>query len=964
MSQLLETPATGVKFPPLGDVATLEGKFRQIIRDQPNNAEAYFVLGMVALRDGRVEVAIDSIRAAIALDPANADYPYTLGTAHAGQGRADDAEAQFRRALELRPDYVEAHNELGNLLAGRGRLDDAVDAFRQAAALRPGLVEPCFNLAVILGQQGRHDDAAAAYQQAQRAAPDHPGVARNLASTQARRGRLDESAAAYQEAARISPEDADIRNELGIVFARQNRYSDAEASYREAIRLRPDYPDAHNNLGNSLRNQGKHDEAITALREAIRLRPVYPEAHNNLGIALKHKGKHDEAIASYQEALRQKPAYAEAHNNLGITLADRGQPDGAIACYQQALRLKPDYFECWLNLGNVLGGKNRIGEAEAAYRKAVGLRPADPKARRLLGVILARKDKFDEAIAEHREAIRLRPSLHDAHNDLGITLARLNRFEEAAESYRKAIECRPNYAEAMSNLGNALRNLGQFAESLECYQKAIALKPNYADAHNNMGITYAEVGRFREAAAAYTECLKLRPNHVDAHMNRALTWLRDGDLARGWAEYEWRWKKRQVSPRPLIQPYWNGFPLKGMRILLVTEQGLGDTMQFIRYAPILKAQGATVVFECPEKLLKILGRTPGIDEVIPQGQPLPDYDFHIPLLSIPGLVGTSLETIPADVPYIHPDPDLIEKWRREFAGVREFKVGINWQGNPKYAGDRHRSIPLKCYESLAKVPGVKLYSLQKNAGHEQLKEMGERIPVVDLGPRLDESSNPFMDTAAVMKNLDLFITSDTAVAHLAGSLGVPIWMATSVAAGWQWMTGREDSPWYPTMRMFRQTTLLEWDPVFERIARELTTLVPASARFASLVLQVKPGELLDRIARLESEASPPTETARLLAIRSELDQLEATRERVLAGLGDLSGSASELRSIHLELRRAEEGMRTCERDGDFGPRFVDLARSLPRLKDRREEILHELEARFSPTSKTSARSTSAEDRDG
>jgi hypothetical protein len=336
--------------------------------------------------------------------------------------------------------------------------------------------------------------------------------------------------------------------------------------------------------------------------------------------------------------------------------------------------------------------------------------------------------------------------------------------------------------------------------------------------------------------------------------------------------------------------------------------------------------------------------------VIPQGKPLPDYDFHIPMLSIPGLVGTSVETIPAEVPYIFPDPDLVEKWRRELADVGEFKVGINWQGNPKYGGDRHRSIPLECYEPLAGVPGVKLYSLQKNVGHEQLKVLGGRFPVVDLGPRLDEATAPFMDTAAVMKNLDLFITSDTAVAHLAGSLGVPVWMATSVAAGWQWMTGREDSPWYPTMRLFRQPELMVWRPVFERMARELAPLVPASARFASLVLPVRPGELLDRIARLEAEAAPPVDPARLGAIRDEVGRLSAARDRAFAGLeGLLSWASGELRSVHEELRRSEEGLRSCERAGDFGPWFVDRARSVARAMGRREELLREVDARLDPS---------------
>ena len=244
-------------------------------------------------------------------------------------------------------------------------------------------------------------------------------------------------------------------------------------------------------------------------------------------------------------------------------------------------------------------------------------------------------------------------------------------------------------------MGNALRNASRFEESIECYLKALEFKPEYADAHNNLGIAYAELGRFDEAVASYTRCLKVRPEHVDAHMNRALTWLRKGDYAQGWAEYEWRWKKRNLTPRPPIMPQWNGFPLAGRRILLITEQGFGDTLQFVRFAPLLKRQGAgEVILECPEKLIKLLSRSPGIDHLVPQGKPLPDYDVYCALMNVPGLTATSVEAIPAEVPYIIPDPELVAHWKRELAGMPGLKVGINWQGNPKYAGDRHRSIPL------------------------------------------------------------------------------------------------------------------------------------------------------------------------------------------------------------------------------------------------------------------------------
>jgi hypothetical protein len=477
--------------------------------------------------------------------------------------------------------------------------------------------------------------------------------------------------------------------------------------------------------------------------------------------------------------------------------------------------------------------------------------------------------------------------------------------------------------------------------------KTLERKPDYADAHNNLGIAYAELGRFDEAVASYTRCLKARPNHVDAHMNRALTWLRKGDYAQGWAEYEWRWKKRSLTNRPLIMPQWNGFPLAGRRILLITEQGLGDTLQFVRFCPLLKRQGAgEVILECPEKLIKLLSRSPGIDHLIPQGKPLPDYDVYCPLMNVPGLTATSVEAIPADVPYIFPDPELVERWKHELAGEPGLKVGINWQGNPKYAGDRHRSVPLTTYEPLARIPGVRLFSLQKNAGLEQLDALKGKFPVVELGRRLDETTGPFLDTAAVLVNLDLFITSDTAVAHLAGALGVPVWMPLSTTPDWRWMTHREDNPWYPTMRIFRQSEHMVWGPVFERMATELRALVPTRVRTPQVTVGIAPGELLDKITILEIKVERIEDPVKVGHVRAELASMIAARDRsifIREGVADLT---VELKAINEALWGIEDAIRECERSGDFGPRFVGLARSVYHNNDRRAEIKRRINERL------------------
>jgi tetratricopeptide (TPR) repeat protein len=938
MSRAQALLESGVAVLPLDDIRQIESKFHQVVEVDPNNAHVYFVLGMIAHRDGRHQAAVDVLGKAIALDPTNADFHFGLGLARRALGRLDEAAASFREALRLRPDHAEAHLELGPLLAMLGRHDEAAACYRRALAVRPDDARALAGLGAALVAAGRADEAEAAFRRAVVLDPRAAEAHRHLGGLALRRGRPDEAAAALREALRLRPDDPDALNDLGIASARQGRLDDAEASYREAIRLRPDFPDAHNNLGNALRNKGRLDDAVAAFREALRLRPDYPEAHNNLGIALRAQGKHDDAVASYQRALAARPNYAEAHNNMGFALAGRGKFDAAALCYQQAARLKPDYFEAHHNLGNALAEMGRLDHAIASYKEALRIRPGEPRVLKCLGITHSRQEKFDEAVAAFREALKVRPDSPDILNDLGITLARRGKHEEAIAAYRQAIQYRPDFAEAHNNLGNAVRHLGRFDESLDCYRKALELKPNYADAHNNLGIALAEMGKFDDAVASYTRCLQLRPNHVDAHMNRALTWLRKGDYAQGWAEYEWRWRKRALSNRPLIQPAWNGFPLAGRTILIVTEQGFGDVMQFARYAPLLKAQGARVVFECPERLVKLLAGCPGLDEVIPQGAPLPDYDVYAPLLTLPGLLGTSLERVPNQVPYLHPDPALVEKWRAELADVRELKVGINWQGNPKYAGDHHRSIPLKFFEPLARVTGVKLFSLQKNDGLDQLAQLSGAFPVTDLGSRLDVDTGPFLDTAALMTCLDLFITSDTAVAHLAGALGIPVWMALSTTPDWRWLTGREDNPWYPTMRIFRQDEYMRWGPVFERLAAALRQRVPANLPTRSVTIEAAPGELIDKITILQIKADRIADPDKRRNVTTELETLQSARDRTIVGSAELEALTAELRGVNEALWRIEDDVRACEAAGDFGPTFVELARSVYKNNDHRAEL--------------------------
>jgi hypothetical protein len=366
-----------------------------------------------------------------------------------------------------------------------------------------------------------------------------------------------------------------------------------------------------------------------------------------------------------------------------------------------------------------------------------------------------------------------------------------------------------------------LKDQGKLDEAVACYRRAVELKPDFAEVHNNLGEALKGQGKLDGAMACYRRALELKPDFAEAHWNLALTWLLAGDWQRGLPEYEWRWRKKNFVPRRFPQSLWGGESLGGKTILLHAEQGLGDTMQFIRYASIVKRYDAAVIVECQKPLLGLLEGCSGVDQLVAEGEDLPAFDVYAPLLSVPGILKTTVETIPAGIPYLFPSPVLLEKWRKRLLDIDGFKIGISWQGNPKYRGDCFRSIPLRCFAPLAQIPGVCLINLQKGAGTEQLAEVRNLFPVLDFADELDQQSGPFMDTAAVMKNVDLVITSDSAAAHLAGALGVPVWVALPSVPDWRWLLDRSDSPWYPTMRLFRQKERGNWQGVFEEIKEAL-----------------------------------------------------------------------------------------------------------------------------------------------
>lgn len=464
-----------------------------------------------------------------------------------------------------------------------------------------------------------------------------------------------------------------------------------------------------------------------------------------------------------------------------------------------------------------------LDRAERAYRHVLALAPATARAWFLLGATLQMRGWLDEAVASYQQAVRLAPGHVEAHCNLGVALHALRRTDEAMAALRRALELAPTHAESLNNLGNALRDRGSFDEAEACYRRALEVRPDYVEARHNLGNALKTRGLRAEALACYDRALAIRPDLAQVHLSRALAWLEAGDFARGWPEYEWRLRCPQFAIPDLPQPRWDGGPLDGRSILLYADHGLGDGIQFIRYAPMVKARGGRVVVLCRAPLARLLATCDGVDMVVVEGSPTPACDVHAPLMSLPGIFGTDLSNLPAEVPYLFADPDRVAAWAEELGPSDDVRIGIAWQGNPAHVRDRLRSIPLAKFEPIARRPGVRLFSLQKGHGREQIEAVAGRFAVTDLGGRFDD----LMETAALMTNLDLVIAPDTAPAHLAGAIGVPAWVALPYEADWRWLSGREDSPWYPTMRLFRQRRWGDWDDVFDRIAAALDEPEPA-----------------------------------------------------------------------------------------------------------------------------------------
>jgi tetratricopeptide (TPR) repeat protein len=675
-------------------------------------------------------------------------------------------------------------------------------------------------------------------------------------------GRGDEALALAQTLTARLGSAAEIWNERGNIELRLGRFRDAQHSWQTAIRLNPLEAAFHHNLGSAFRRDGQMEAAVDAYSQAVQLMPTSVEsrlwlaecllrlrqyepaeqhfrrsiqdASTNvrgwlgLGLVLQHQKRESEAVQAYERARAIDGRHPEIHLNLGTTLRLLGRLDDAEVSLREAIRLRPEYGKAHCGLGIVHAIRGQWVEALAELSLAVAYPPASAESHDELGKALAHFERYDEALAAHREAIRIQPDYVNAWVNLGVLQIELDQFEAARQSLERAIELRSTLPEAHNNLGIAYKGLGRLTDAEACYARALELRPEYAKAHYNLGNLRLEYADWTGAMAAYERAVALSPQYAEPRFERGVVHLIHGRFTEGWSDYEWRWEMRngRRNKRSFSIPAWRGESLVGRSLLLYAEQGFGDTLQFVRYAGVAKERGATrVVVECQPKLIPILRSYGAIDQLIPRGTPTPTCDYQAALLSMPGLCGMSLATIPAPIPYLRADVGLEQKWREWLGKIEGFRVGIAWQGSTTYLRDSSRSMPLSCFEPLARIPNVRLISLQFGAGAEQLSGVKDRFEVLELPSDIDTTAGGFMDTAAIVRTLDLSIVVDSSPAHLCGALGARCWLMLAKAPEWRWLLDREDTPWYPTMRLFRQANRGDWEEVMGRVASQLAATV-------------------------------------------------------------------------------------------------------------------------------------------
>ncbi|MDR3549800.1 MAG: DUF6165 family protein, partial [Candidatus Babeliales bacterium] len=622
---------------------------------------------------------------------------------------------------------------------------------------------------------------------------------------------------------------------------------------------------------------------------------------------------------------------------------------------KKAIAINPNHEQTYFNIGLIYLTQEDHTQAASYFQQAIEHKIDYIKAYSYLGQAYQKLERFDDALNCYNKMNQYAPPSAELHINMARLYKATHKPDQELNSYKQALALEPHNIIALFDISYLYTNSGNYQAAIPYYEKLLSVDPTIIDAECNFAHTLKYLGHYERAYDHYQKVVKAMPNFAHGYYGLAECALALGDFEHGWPAFEWRWK-RSPNDRNFSKKLWDGSSsLVGKTVMLRAEYGQGDTMQFIRYAKLLKQQGATVILEAQTTLITLLSQCSYLDAVVPvvdSVDQLPYFDFQIPVMSLPYYFKTTADTVPTDIPYLKANQKLIEHWKQELKNDTNFKVGICWGTSPYYEQFKSalskKAINLESFLPLSQIRGVSLYSLQKMDGVDQLNALPQGMIVHDFGSEFDYTHGRFMDTAAVIENLDLIVTVDTSVAHLAGALGKPVWILLPTVADWRWMINRNDTPWYPNMQLFRQTITGDWDSLLNEVSRKIETLLvereiaSIGLNPVSIMAEVQVGELIDKITILQIKMKRIKDPAKLVNIKAELDTLLATCNREVHQTTTLKSLWNELLEVNTSLWLIEDDIRDKERAREFGDSFVKLARAVYYTNDERCRIKREL----------------------
>jgi len=800
------------------DYASAAAAYREVIADAPRHAGAHLGLGAALYESGKFAEAASALEQALALERSQSDARRFLAASYRNMGKDGEAEGQYRLIAATTPEDEANHLHLCTLLVGQHRLDDARNAVAQALTQLPHSANLHFYMGNLQQELGHAELALASWRASLAQQPDQVVVLHNMGLTLLSRSEIAEAAEVFRRAADLAPDWAEGQSNLGQIALRRGNPDAAIGHFEQAVALDPASAQAHFNLGEAWFAKGEPAAALEKFAAARTIDPDMLAAHLRMALVLFNLGRQAEAESACREALDIAPGNVEALMRLGRLLLAKGEYEDALANFRQVTLQHPSHVDALFSVGETRLTQSR--HSNAAEKKA----------------------RLDEAATAFRATLAADPSVVNAHINLGVIHIERDEHEAAAATYEKVLSLDGRSAIAHHNLGvveEARARRAPLAQRLAMYDAAIAqyraafdLDGKQVGSLINIGRIHEEQLHYEEAVDLYRQALAIDPGSPHARMYLGMLQLATGDFAGGWRNFESRWSAMPGLQRlNALQPHWDGrAELQGRTILLYTEQGLGDNLQFIRYASVLAARGAIVWVLAPAPLVRLFASCPGVVRVFGEDDTIPPPDFVCPLLSVPTALETELATIPAAVPYLRADAGRIAHWREKLGPKSRLRVGLVWSGNPQKETRESAAISsMRClhfdqFRPLLDVPDVDFYSLQ--VGKDAAAQLDRSSGVIDFTQDLTD----FQETAAFVAQLDLAICVDTSTAHLVGAVGKPVWLLNRFNTCWRWMLARQDSPWYPTMRIFRQPQLGDWASVMAEVKAALSAEAGAHPR--------------------------------------------------------------------------------------------------------------------------------------